>query len=61
MPKRKECITVGKKIYCWNNQTKKIDVYIRKSMSIEECSPAIVTLLMELLGDKIPKNTEEKR
>jgi len=51
----KDCVTVGEKIYCWNNETKQIDIYIRKSVPIEQCSPAVVSLLMELLGDRISK------
>ena len=52
----KDCITVGEKIYCWNNDTKQIDIYIRKSIPVEQCSPAVVTLLMELMSEKNQNN-----
>jgi len=55
----KECVTVGDKIYCWNKETKQIDIYIRKSVPVEQCSPAVVTLLMELLGKKNLENTDD--
>jgi len=48
----KDCVKVGETVYCWNKETKKIDVYTRKTISVEECSPAIVSLLMDLLSEK---------
>jgi len=54
----KNCVIVGNKTYCWNNETKQIDIYIRKSMPVEKCSPAVVSLLMELLGDKTSNNKD---
>ena len=55
----KDCIKVGDKIYCWNKETKRIDVYIRKSINVEKCPPSILAELMCLLGDKSDENKGE--
>ena len=48
----KDCIQDGDKLYCWNNETGKIDVYTRKPIAIEKCPTFIIERLMKLLAEK---------
>lgn len=48
----KDCITDGNKLYCWNDETREVDVYTRTSMPVERCPKNIVVQLMHLLNEK---------
>ena len=45
----KDCVTYGNKVYCWNEITKRIDVYTRKSIPVENCPKEILVQLMQAL------------
>ena len=48
----KDCVTIGNKIYYWNDETGEIDVYTRRSMQADQCPPEILVRLLRLLGGK---------
>ncbi|MCL2293301.1 MAG: hypothetical protein FWC36_00305 [Spirochaetes bacterium] len=48
----KDCIRNGDKLYCWNSETKEIDVYTRKTISLNNCPAEIIRQLMDLLDKK---------
>ena len=48
----KDCVKEDDILYCWNNETGKIDVYTRKSIPAEKCPTAVIGRLMKLLADK---------
>jgi len=49
----KDCVLGGdNKLYCWNDETGEIDVYVRSSQRVEKCPPDVVARLMHLLSQK---------
>jgi len=49
----KNCVQVKNKLYFWNEEAGKFDVYTHDSIPLRDCPPEILEKFMRLLSEKI--------